>query len=48
VNIVSNLDQAKPLSKEEKIAQGMLNKGMDLDLISELTELSLEQIKKLK
>jgi hypothetical protein len=48
VNIVSNLDQPKPLSKEEKIAQGMIQKGMDLDLIAELTELSLEQIKKLK
>ena len=48
VAISSNLDQEKKLSTEEEIAQGMLEKGMDLDLIVELTDLTKEKIINLK
>lgn len=34
--------------KQIEIAKNMLKKGMDLDLISELTNLSIEEIKRIK
>ena len=36
------------LEKQIEIAKNMLKKGMDIKLISELTNLSIEEIKKIK
>ncbi|MFO7819939.1 MAG: AAA family ATPase [Halanaerobacter sp.] len=48
VEIKSNLDSEQSLSREEEIAQGMLEKGFNLDMIVELTKLSREEVKSLR
>lgn len=48
VEIKSNLDSEQLLSREEEIAQGMLEKGFNLDMIVELTKLSREEVESLR
>ena len=49
VEIVSNLDRKEKISSEkEQIVKGMLEKGMDKELISELTGLKKDEIIKLE
>ncbi|BBE30065.1 hypothetical protein OSSY52_02060 [Tepiditoga spiralis] len=45
VEIVSNLDKDIELTPEEKIAKSMLEKGLDVNMISELTGISIENLK---
>ena len=48
VEIKSNLDSEQLLSREEEIAQGMLEKGLNMDMIVELTKLSREEVESLR
>ncbi|BBE31724.1 hypothetical protein OSSY52_18650 [Tepiditoga spiralis] len=47
VEIVSNLDKDVELTEMEKVAKGMLKKGLDINMISELTNIPIEKIKNL-
>ncbi|BBE30396.1 hypothetical protein OSSY52_05370 [Tepiditoga spiralis] len=47
VEIVSNLDKDVELTPEEKIAKELLKNGVDIEIISKTTKLSVEKIKKL-
>ncbi|BBE30501.1 hypothetical protein OSSY52_06420 [Tepiditoga spiralis] len=45
VEIVSNLDKGIELTPEEKIAKELLKNGVDIEIISKTTNLSIEKIK---
>ncbi|BBE31561.1 hypothetical protein OSSY52_17020 [Tepiditoga spiralis] len=45
VEIISNLDKGIELTPEEKIAKEMIKKGLDINMISELTGISIEKLK---
>ncbi|BBE31770.1 hypothetical protein OSSY52_19110 [Tepiditoga spiralis] len=45
VEIVSNLDKDTELTEMEKVAKGMLEKKLDINMISELTGIPIEKLK---
>ncbi|BBE30641.1 hypothetical protein OSSY52_07820 [Tepiditoga spiralis] len=45
IEIVSNLDKDVELTDIEKVAKNMIEKGLDVNMISELTGISVEKIK---
>ncbi|BBE31479.1 hypothetical protein OSSY52_16200 [Tepiditoga spiralis] len=47
VEIVSNLDKDVELTPEERMAKELLKNGVDIEIISKTTKLSVEKIKKL-